>query len=103
MGGADGSTELWRHPHHSVCLGLTIEVCECTNLTALDQLLYISGERMLARECDTMPRHLHDRVLAVTRAKVRRDFLEVVQDRLCRGPLQLHNEALPHPARQGVR
>jgi len=61
-----------------------------------------SGEGMLARKCDSMSRHLHDRVLAQPRAEVRRDILEVLQDRLRRGPLQLHDEALPHAAHEGV-
>ena len=38
-----------------------------------------------------------------TGAKVRGELLEVMQDRLPRDAIQLHDEAVPHAARQGVR
>ena len=46
---------------------------------------------------------LYETNLRATGAKVRGELLEVLQDRLPRDAIQLHDEAVPHAARQGVR
>ena len=58
---------------------------------------------MLARERDPVSRHLHDRIPSKPRAKMRRNFLEILQDRFRRITVQLHDEALPHAAHEGMR
>ena len=60
------------------------------------------GEGVLASECNTMPRHIYNRVSTLTRAEMWRKFLEVLQDWLQGGPFQLQPQTMPHSPNKGV-